>query len=159
MEKKDLKGVKGTQTSRRVTQESTGMLGQKMLGLGKTSLMHMVTTAILAYINVHSERLAKQKKIKQKQAQEPVREMKKVDVENERLMDYVLMPEGPCESFHAWWKKLDTAAPVRVHYPHERHGLAGKTSNRAKSNLQQVNQYNIHDTIHSNTLTSIVLLY
>ena len=114
---------------------------------------------ILAYINVHSERLAKQRKIKQKQAQEPVREMKKVDVENERLMDYVLMPEGPCESFHAWWKKLDTAAPVKVRYPHERHGLAGKTSNRAKSNVQQVNQCNIHDTIHSSTLTSVVLLY
>ena len=44
---------------------------------------------ILAYINVHSERLAKQRKIKQKQAQEPVREMKKADVENERIMDYV----------------------------------------------------------------------
>ena len=45
MEKRDLKGVKGTQTPRKVTQGSTGMLGQKMLGLGKISLMHMVTTA------------------------------------------------------------------------------------------------------------------
>ena len=83
----------------------------------------------------------------------------KVDVENERLMDYVLMPEVPSESFHAWWKTLDAAAPVKICYPHEKHGLAGKTSNRAKSNVQQVNQYNIHDTIHSSTLTSIVLLY
>jgi len=32
---------------------------------------------ILAYISVHSEVLAKQRKIKQQQAQEPVREMKK----------------------------------------------------------------------------------
>ena len=46
--------------------------------------MHTVTTAtgychycILAYINVHSERLTKQRKIKQKQAQEPMREVKK----------------------------------------------------------------------------------
>ena len=160
MEKRDLKGVKGTQTPRKVTQGSTGMLGQKMLGLGKTSLMHTVTTAtVITVFSLTSERLAKQRKIKQKQAQEPVREMNKVDVENERLMDFVLMPEGPCESFHAWWKKLDTAAPVKVRYPHERHGLAGKTSNRAKSNVQQVNQCNIHDTIHSSTLTSIVLLY
>ena len=42
---------------------------------------------------------------------QPVREMKTVDV------DHVLMPEGPCESFHAWCKELDTAAPVKVRYP------------------------------------------
>lgn len=93
---------------------------------------------ILAYINVHSERLAKQRKIKQQQAQEPVREMKKAEVERQRLTDHVLMPEGLSASFHAWWKQLDAAASVIVRYPHERHGLAGKTSNRAKSDVQQV---------------------
>ena len=68
-------------------------------------------------------------------------------------MDYVLMPEGPSESFHAWWKKLDAATPVKVRYPHERHGLAGKTSNRANSNVQKIIQYSIHDTINSSTLS------
>lgn len=49
---------------------------------------------ILAYIQCpFCEHLAKQRKIKQKQAQEPVREMKKADVENEKIMNYVLMPE------------------------------------------------------------------
>ena len=56
-------------------------------------------------------------------------------------------------------EKVRYSSTVKVRYPHERHGLAGKTSNRAKSNVQQVNQYNIHDTIHSSTLTTIVLLY
>ena len=32
-----------------------------------------------------------------------------------------------------------------VRYPHKRHGLAGKTSNRTKSDVQQ---YNVHDTVH-----------
>lgn len=68
-----------------------------------------------------------------------MREMRKVDVERERLIDYVLMPEVPSESFHAWWKKLDATASVTVRYPHERHGLAKKPSNRAKSDVQQVN--------------------
>ena len=64
--------------------------------------------------------------------------MKKADVENERIVDYVLMPEASSESFQAWWKKLDAAAPVMVRYSHERHELAGKTSNRTKSDVQQV---------------------
>ena len=42
-------------------------------------------------------------------------------------MDYVLMPDGPSESFHAWWKKLDAATPVKVRYPHERQRAKGNS--------------------------------
>ena len=37
----------------------------------------------------------------------------------------------PCRDPN-WWKDLDDEAELEVKYPYEKHGLAGKTSNRAK---------------------------
>ena len=38
-------------------------------------------------------------------------------------------------TFGAWWKTLDDDKVVEVQYPHEHHGLAGKTSNHSKQEV------------------------
>ena len=48
------------------------------------------------------------------------------------------MPSGCDTCFAVWWPSLETSAAVTVRYPHERHGLSGKTSNSAKSDVQSV---------------------
>ena len=58
--------------------------------------------------------------------------MKKIDVEEQSLGDYVIMPDRCDLSFIIWWRSLDSDTIVKERYPHERHGLAGKTSNSAK---------------------------
>ena len=35
-------------------------------------------------------------------------------------------------TFGAWWKTVDDNDIVEVQYPHDQHGLAGKSSNHAK---------------------------
>ena len=40
-------------------------------------------------------------------------------------------------AFKTWWRGLAGSAIVQVRYPHERHGLAGKTSNSAKVDTQK----------------------
>ena len=57
-------------------------------------------------------------------------------VEEAKLGEFVVMPNG-CElSFALWWKSLESDAAVFVRYPHERHGLAGKPTNRAKQSVK-----------------------
>jgi len=59
-------------------------------------------------------------------------EMKKSEVEKQSLGEYVDMPATCNQSFMVWWRSLASEAVVEVRYPHERHGLAGKTSNSEK---------------------------
>jgi len=58
--------------------------------------------------------------------------MAKSEIEDKNLSQYVVMPQGCEMSFMAWWKLLDQSSLVTVHYPHERHGHAGKASHAAK---------------------------
>ena len=39
-------------------------------------------------------------------------------------------------NFQEWWKELGDDEDVEVRYPHEQHGLKGKTSNRAKTDVK-----------------------
>ena len=58
--------------------------------------------------------------------------MKKSDVEEQSLGEYVVMPDACDLSFMVWWRSLESDTMVEVRYPYERHGLGGKTSNSAK---------------------------
>lgn len=40
-------------------------------------------------------------------------------------------------TFNNWWKSLDDTDEVEVRYPHEQHGLCGKKSNRAKTEVME----------------------
>ena len=58
-------------------------------------------------------------------------------VEEGKLGPYVIMPPG-CDIalIVQWWNSLDQETLVAVRYPHERHGLAGRTSNQAKTSVK-----------------------
>ena len=58
-------------------------------------------------------------------------------VEDGKIGHYVVMTPGCDIAFGQWWSSLDQSALVVVRYPHERHGLAGRTSNQAKRLLRQ----------------------
>ena len=75
---------------------------------------------------MHTERLHKQRLIKQKQEHEPIVDMTKGEVAQKRLEDYVLRDDDDVHTFSAWWKELDADEVVEVQLPHERHGLAGR---------------------------------
>lgn len=89
-------------------------------------------SCIVACLDVHCSRIRKQRIIKQKQKQEPILEMTKKEVTEKKLVDYVLNGDDELLTFQAWWKTLDDDEVVEVQYPHERHGLAARTSNHAK---------------------------
>ena len=50
----------------------------------------------------------------------------------QKLSQYVIMPEDRDVSFMQWWKSLGNVQTIRVCYPHHHHGLAGKPSNSSK---------------------------
>lgn len=81
---------------------------------------------IVASLGVHTERLHKQRVIKQKQEHEPILQMTKQEVMQKRLEDHVLHDDESAHTFSAWWKELDDDEVVEVQFPHERHGLAGR---------------------------------
>ena len=63
--------------------------------------------------------------------------MSKEEVEKERLTSFVLMPVEVELCFALWWKSLASDHEVMVRYPFERHGLAGRTSNSAKTDAKE----------------------
>ena len=63
--------------------------------------------------------------------------MKKSEVTKESLSNFVIMPDGIDIAFNKWWVSMDASALVRVRYPHERHGNAGRPSNFAKQDVRK----------------------
>ena len=49
---------------------------------------------------------------------------------------FILMPVEVELCFALWWKSLPSDHGVMVRYPFERHGLAGRTSNSAKTDAK-----------------------
>ena len=60
------------------------------------------------------QRLSRQRQIKQCESQQPLITMAKSQVENERVLDYVVMPSDYEISFRKWWMKPDAASEVQV---------------------------------------------
>lgn len=89
-------------------------------------------SCILEHINIHSERLVHQRKIKCSLSKFPIVSMTKKEVVKQRLEKWVLASEGIDCSFKQYWKSLNDDSEVLVKYPHYRHGLCGKSSNHAK---------------------------
>lgn len=63
--------------------------------------------------------------------------LKKSEIVDQHLSEYVIMPDGITMSFSKWWKSLEETTEVEVRFPYERHGNAGKTSNYAKSDVKE----------------------
>ena len=88
-------------------------------------------------LDISAERLAIQREIKRQCSQNPIRKMKKSEVTKESLSNFVIMPDGIDIVFNKWWVSMDASALVRVRYPHERRGNAGRPYNLAKQDVQE----------------------
>ena len=84
---------------------------------------------------ISSQRLSRQREVKRQLMQHPIVDMEKRDVEEQRLGDYVVTPDEVNESFLKWWRRLDSSVVLKVRFPHQKHVLAGKTSNSAKQDV------------------------
>ena len=62
--------------------------------------------------------------------------MIKTEVIEKRVSGYVVMPDTACMSFSKWWLSVDPATVLQVRFQHERHGIAGKTLNHAKTTVK-----------------------
>jgi hypothetical protein len=63
--------------------------------------------------------------------------MTKSSVEDERLKVFVIVPDRVKTAFRLWWESLPSEHTVDVRYPHEKHGLTGKTSNNARTDTKE----------------------
>ena len=63
--------------------------------------------------------------------------MTKADVEQQSLGAFVLMPPHLDISFNKWWRSEELSTLVKVRFPHEKHGNAGRISNSAKQNVRK----------------------
>lgn len=94
-------------------------------------------SCICATFEVSPGRLARQRTIKRKQSTDPLKDMSKAEVEDQRLGDYVVMPTAVDSSFKAWWRSLQPSHIVSIRYPHARHGNAGQTAHSAKTSVME----------------------
>ena len=85
-----------------------------------------------ASLQISARRWTRQRIVKRQQLQHPLVTMKKSEVTDKRLGQYVVMPASVDQSFLVWWKSLDDSEDVSVLFPHQRHGNSGRTSNSAK---------------------------
>ena len=76
------------------------------------------------------------KQTEQKMCQQPVIELTKKEVLERNLKNYAIRDDGTL-TFELWWKTLEDDDTVEVQYPHQRHGLSGKTSNHAKEEVME----------------------
>ena len=88
-------------------------------------------------LGVAYQRLSRLRNIKKAQFSNPVQLMTKCAVEEAKLGDSVIMPSDCNQSFVQWWKSLDPDSQVSVRYPYQKHGLSGKSSNRAKHSVKE----------------------
>ena len=88
-------------------------------------------------LGVSYKRLARQRRVKRREFNEPIRHLTKQEVVDGNLSQYVVMPDDCDSSFLAWWKSVQSDQSVQVRYPHHRHGLAGKKSNSSKSTAKE----------------------
>ena len=100
-------------------------------------------SCILAWIDVHEGRLARLRKVKQQQHQQPLQQMTKAEADTKKLRDYTVMPEDTHVSLSKWWTTLRPGDTVTIKYPHGLHQLAGKKSNRQDIQVIEVNEYKI----------------
>ena len=94
-----------------------------------------VQTGICTALGISKSRLSRQRHIKRQLSQNPLVEMTKAQVEEKRLGDYIIMPDGVESSFNVWWWSLSASTIVTVRFPYTRHGNAGKVANSAKKTV------------------------
>ena len=95
------------------------------------------SACIRAAFGLSTARLTCLRLVKRRECSEPIATMTKVEVEEQRLGQCVVMPSTLDCSFKSWWRSVDPTDQVEVRTPHGRHGNAGKESHSAKSTVRQ----------------------
>ena len=72
---------------------------------------------IKSSFGISRDRLSHQRSIKRRESKEPVVEMTKQDVEEQRLGEFVIMPSESELSFKMWWRTVEPTETVNVRYP------------------------------------------
>ena len=88
-------------------------------------------------LGISKQRLSRQRQVKRKLFQQQEIEMPKKEVDTQKLTPFVVMPLEIELCFNLWWKDLPDDHEVVVRYPYEKHGLAGKVSNHAKTDTKE----------------------
>lgn len=120
----------------------TVMLWHKTNGFVATSSMQwelpfFCHDCVRKALGVSKQRLSRQRQVKRRHFQQPEREMTKKEVDDQSLTSFVVMPSEMELCFALWWKDLPSDHKVAVHYQFERHGLAGRVLNSAKTDAKQ----------------------
>ena len=68
----------------------------------------------LASLGISQQRISHQRAIRQKQSQEPLRNMTKAEVEEDRVSEYIVMPAAVDIAFNKWWSSLQATDMVAV---------------------------------------------
>ena len=126
--------VAGREHYRNVVAQNEWLRGNTYDSMGNYLFCHQCVRKVL---HISKQRLSRQRAIKRKQFQHPVVKKTKREVDSEKLRPFVMMPEEIEVSFNKWWRTLPEDHEVDVRYPFERHGLAGKPSNNAKTDTKQ----------------------
>ena len=74
------------------------------------------SACVCAALGVSQKRVARQRRIKTQMYQHPVVEMTKLQVEKQRLGEYIVMPDGVEASFKLWWRSLSDSTVVNVDF-------------------------------------------
>ena len=98
----------------------------KTVGSEKTCLMPIATYnylfcvhCIRSSLQVHLERLSRQRQIKVRLCQEPIVSMSKQEVIQKRLQTFVVFSstDAPCDNFQEWWDNLGEDEEVDAKFP------------------------------------------
>ncbi len=92
---------------------------------------------IKSSLGISKSRLSRQRSIKRHESQEPIVQMTKCDVEEQRLGEYVVMPASLELAFKKWWRSVAPSDTVDIRYPHNKHGNALKTSHSARTSTME----------------------
>ena len=94
-------------------------------------------SCVCSAFRISYQRLTRQRNVKRQFSTAPLVDMKKNDVEQQRLGQYVVMPKDLDLPFIKWWRSLDHSCTVQVRYPYEQHGNSGKELHSSKQNIRK----------------------
>lgn len=89
---------------------------------------------IRSSLGISKDRLTHQHSIKRQESKEPIVQMKKSEIEDQRLGKFVIKPAELELCFKKWWRTVDPSDIVDVRYPHKKHG---NTSHSAKTKTME----------------------
>ena len=93
-------------------------------------------SCIHSAFHISKQRLAQQRNVKRQASTTPLIDLKKSDIEQQTLSQYIIMSKDLELSFKTWWKPLSDTSVVQVRYPYEYHGNALRESNSSKRTVR-----------------------